>query len=145
MNEEERLRQALALDEDELAFLRAAVLPARFAARIAAERRAVGRSFALDLLWIVAPVALGYVGWLAVAPLVGSWLALAGQVGMTSLLAAQVARGAWAALDGLASLIEAASAVPGFDAPLALISVLAALVYVVGLTVPRVRRVPAGV
>ncbi|HEU5317807.1 MAG TPA: hypothetical protein VFX49_16975 [Chloroflexota bacterium] len=139
LDEEAQLRRALALDDDELAFLRAAALPERLAAQVAAARRGL----ALDVLWIVLPAALAYGGWLVTAPLLGPWLGLVGQAGLTNLLAAQAVGAAWALVDGFAGMVETASALPGFETPLALIAVLAALTYVVGLTAPRVRRQPA--
>ena len=141
-NTDDALRRALALDDDELAFLSAAALPVRLAASVAAAQR---RSLAIDLLWIAFPAALMYAGWLLAAPLVSASLAVAGQAGVTTLVAAQTSRVLWGALNGFASLVEAASALPGFESPLALIAILAAMTYAAGLATPHVRRQPAAV
>lgn len=144
MNESD-LRTALSLDDDELTFLRAARLPAQLMARIMAESRVTPRARLIELLWIVVPAALGYAGWLFVAPTLGRVGALARQSGITAILAAQVIDVAWNALDLFASIVEAASAVPGFNAPLILVSLLAAAAYTLGLGLPSVRRRPAAV
>jgi hypothetical protein len=122
------LRRALALDEEELAFLRAAALPQRLAAQILAAPQP--RMSALDLLWIALPATVGYVAWLFAAPVLAAWLAVARQAGLSSLVATLLANAAWRTVDLFASMVEAASSLPGFDAPLVAISLLAAAAYV---------------
>ncbi len=137
------LRRAIALDEDELAFLRAAALPQRLVALAASRRSPL--ALAAELLWVVVPVAVGYAGWLLAAPVLLDWFALARQAGLAALLASIVTRALWGTMDLFASVVEGASALPGFDAPLATIALLAAATYVIVASAPLVIRRPVAV
>ena len=134
------LRAALALDDSELSFLREAALPARLAALI--QQQANPRAQLLGLLWLVVPAAIGYAAWLVVAPLFSGGVTLAAQTGGSTLLASLFFDVGWGTLDTLAGLIEAASAVPGFNAPLVTLSVVAAALYATAVLLPsrRVRQ-----
>ena len=128
------LHTALALDAGELAFLREAALPARLVALV--QQQADPRAQLLGLLWLVVPAAIGYAAWLVVAPLFGGGLALLVQTGGSALLVSLLTNVAWGALDTLAGVVEAASAVPGFNAPLVTLSVVAAALYAVAVLTP---------
>ena len=125
--EDDALRRALALDPDELAFLHAAALPARLSALIAASPSP--RAQVLGLLWVVLPAAIAYAAWLVVAPLFAGGLELVAQAGGSALLASLIADALWGAFDSLASVVELVSVVPGFDAPLVTLSLVAAALY----------------
>ena len=135
------LRRAFALDADELAFLRSAALPTRFAALVRAEPSP--RAQLIGLLWIVLPAAIGYAAWLTVAPLFEGALALVAQTGGSALLASLVANALWGTLDTLAAAIEVASVVPGFNAPLITLSLVAAALYGIAVLTPT-RSVRSG-
>jgi hypothetical protein len=138
------LRRALALDDDELAFLREANLPQRLVA-LAAHAQRSRAALALELLWVILPVLAGYVGWLIAVPVLAEWLDTARQAGLTSVLATLLTRGAWGVMELFASLVEAASTLPGFDAPLTAVALLAAAAYAVAAGTPFVRRRPVAV
>ena len=135
------LRRALSLDADELAFLRSAALPLRLAALVQAQRSP--RAQLAGLLWVVLPAAIAYAGWLAAEPLISAGLEAIAQAGGSALLAALFADALWGALDSLAALIEVASAVPGFNAPLVTLSIVAAALYACAV-VPTTRGVRRG-
>ena len=139
-SEESALRRALSLDADELAFLRSAALPARLAALVQAQPDP--RAQLMGLLWVVLPAALGYAAWLVVAPLFSNGLSLVAQAGGSALLATLIADTLWGGLDTFASVIEAASAVPGFNAPLLTLSLAAVALYACAVLTPArsVRR-----
>ena len=137
------LRRALALDEDELAFLRAAALPQRLVALATARRSPL--AVAAELLWIVVPVAAGYAAWLLAAPVLLDWFALARQAGLAALLASLITRALWGTIDLFASVVESASGLPGFDAPLVTIALLATVTYVIVASAPLVIRRPVAV
>jgi hypothetical protein len=102
------------------------------------------RAQLLGLLWVVLPAAIAYVAWLAVAPLFSGGLSLLVQTGGSALLVSFVADALWGGLDTFASVIEAASAVPGFNAPLITLSLVAAALYAYAvLTPPRGVRASA--
>ena len=128
------LRRGLALDAEELAFLRSAALPARFAALVPVQPSP--RAHLVGLLWIVLPTAIGYAAWLTVAPLFEGALGLVAQSGGSALLASLIAGTLWGALDTLAAAIEVASAVPGFNAPLITLSLMAAALYAFAVLTP---------
>src|SRR5688500_15711018 len=134
------LRGALALDADELTFLRSAALPSRFAALV--QQRADPRAQLIGLLWVILPAAIAYAAWLSVAPLLSGGRPLAAQAGGSALIASLIANVAWGALDSLAGIVEAASAVPGFNAPLVTLSLVAVALYAAAVLSPtqRVRR-----
>ena len=138
----EALRRALSLDADELAFLHSAALPLRLAALVQAQRSP--RAQVAGLLWVLLPAAIAYAGWLAAAPLINAGLGAAAQAGGSALLAALIADALWGTLDSLAALIEVASAVPGFNAPLITLSIVAAALYACAV-VPPARGVRRGV
>jgi hypothetical protein len=131
------LRGALALDPDEVSFLRSAALPSRLAALV--QQRADPRVQLMGLLWVVVPAAIAYAAWLTVAPLFTGGLTLAGQVGGSALIASLLANIAWSALGSLAGIVEAASAVPGFNAPLVTLSLAAVALYAAAVLTPRQR------
>ena len=139
------LRRALELDPDELAFLRSAALPLRFAALVQAQRRP--RAQLVSLLWVVLPAAVGYAAWLAIAPLVNGALDVMAQAGSSALLATLIARTLWGTLDSIAAVVEVASAVPGFNAPLITLSLIAVALYACAVLFPTggVRRSAAPV
>ncbi len=128
------LRGALALDADEMAFLRSAALPSSLAALV--QQRADPRAQLIGLLWVFLPAAIAYAAWLSVAPLFSGGLALAAQTGGSALIASLIANIAWGALDSLAGIIEAVSAVPGFNAPLVTLSFVAVALYVAAVLTP---------
>lgn len=121
------LRRALALDADEVSFLRSAALPDRLAQLVG--QRADPRVQLAGLLWVVLPAAIAYAAWLVVAPLFSGGLSLVAQLGGSALVVSLVANAAWGTLEWLAALVEAASAVPGFNAPLVTLSLVAAALY----------------
>jgi hypothetical protein len=132
--EDAALRRSLALDADELAFLRSATLPARLAALVRAQPNP--RAQLIALLWIAVPAAIGYAAWLTVAPLFGGAIELVTQTGGSALAASLVAGALWGTLDALASIIELLSAVPGFSTPLLTLSLIAVALYALALLTP---------
>lgn len=118
---------ALALAPEEVEFLLAAALPRRLATR--ASVAAGGWRSVAGLLWIFLPMAVAYAGWLAVLPVIDGWLDLARRSGVTVVLTSAATSLALRAADAYASLVEAASLVPGFSAPLLSLSLLAALTW----------------
>jgi hypothetical protein len=53
-----------------------------------------------------------------------------------------IANVAWGAVDSLAGIVETASAVPGFNAPLVTLSLVAAALYAVAVLTPSQRVRP---
>ena len=136
------LRRALALDDDEVSFLRNAALPARLALLVG--QPADPRAQLTGLLWVVLPAAIAYVAWLMVAPLLSDGLSLVAQLGGSALVVSLIMNAALGALDWLATLVEAASAVPGFNAPLVTLSLVAAALYGAAMISPSQRVRPDG-
>ena len=134
------LRRALALDADEVSFLRSAALPARLAKLVG--QRTDPRAQVSSLLWVALPAAIVYAAWLIVAPLFSGGLSLVAQLGGSALVVSLIANAAWGALEWLAALVEAASAVPGFNAPLVTLSLAAAAIYGAAVFSPRQRVRP---
>jgi len=143
--EETALRDALALDGAEMAFLLSASLPRALAARVlTTDARWSSREQLMGLLWITLPVALGYAGWLLAAPVLWGWAALARQTGATAILASTAAGAALGAADLYLSAVEIASTLPGFEAPLYALSTVAAIFLFTQLLLPggRLDRFP---
>jgi len=139
-SEETALRDALALDASEIAFLVSAALPRALAARtLTTDARLSGREQLMGLLWISLPVALAHGGWLLAAPVLRSWAAIARQTGATAILASAAANAALSSASLFASAVELASAVPGFEAPLIALTSVAAMVLLTQLLLPGGR------
>jgi len=138
--EEAALRDALALDGSEMAFLLSASLPRALATRVlTTDAQLSGREQLMGLLWITLPAALGYAGWLLAAPVLGSWAALARQTGATAILTSTAAGAALGGADLYLSAVELASTLPGFEAPLYALSTVAAILLFTQLLLPGGR------
>ena len=130
------LGASLAIDADDLAFLFAAALPDALVAQAAADSRLARRERLSGLFWSIVPLALGYAGWVFLAPILWGWLAILRQAGGTALVLRAAAEVTLRAVDSFASIVESASAVPGFNAPLLSLSLIAALTYAALLLLP---------
>jgi hypothetical protein len=129
------LTHSLRLTPNELAFLFAAALPERLAAQVVPSRVREGSLRAL--LWWIFPFAFGYAGWLLTEPFAAQMLDFARQAGGTTIALSFLTEAALAVAGTFASVVEGASTVPGFNAPLVTLSALAGLTWLLLLVAPR--------
>jgi len=130
--ESHALSRALALDEEETAFLAAAGVPQRVASLV--EARAWGGFWTA-----LAAVSAIYAGWLLMSPTVFDWLEAARRVGLGTIIVSRLAGWSLVFVSALASLVEAASVLPLVTDPMPPLAAMAAVAWLALAFAPRRR------
>jgi anti-sigma factor RsiW len=127
----------LALDETEVTFLQSARLPEHAMQTYLREAHAEEHNPVTSFLLLVTAIAIGYAGWVTVAPRLGDALELARRAGFTSIVAHLLAGWIFDLVIGVTNLLRALSVSPLLDGSLLLLSVLAGITWMVLISVQR--------